>query len=93
MRGKRIDNIIPIETNNKGIWFMDISQLSLSELINLRNELSKKSTVSISSLDGIIHKEAGSNSQETNFRKREYEKRKQGYRNKAVLIKMKRRKK
>lgn len=93
MRAKKNENIIPIETNNKGIWYMDISKLSLSELIKLRKELTNKSNVSISMLDAIIHKDSNTSYIETNFRKREFEKRKQGYRNKSVLIKMKRRKK
>ena len=85
-------DIIPIETYNKGIWYMDVTNLTLSELIALRKELATKSNNSISVLDSIIHRNSNSSFEDTNFRKREFEKRKQGYRNKKVLIKMKRRK-
>ena len=91
MRKRFNGDIIPVETFNKGTWYMNVSNLSLSELIALRKELTKKSNVSISVLDSIIHRNANSDFESTNFRKREFEKRKQGYRNKKVLIKMKRR--
>ena len=70
------NNMVPIETHNKGTWFMDVSNLNLSELIKLRNELTKKSNISISVIDAIIHSNANSGYEDTNFRKREFEKRK-----------------
>ena len=85
-------DIIPIETYNKGIWYMDVTNLTLSELIALRKELATKSNNSISVLDSIIHRNSNSSFEDTNFRKQKKKKRKQGYRNKKVLIKMKRRK-
>ena len=87
---KELMNIIPIETNNKGIWYLDISKLSLSELIKLRKELETKSNASIRSLDAIIHHNTSSSYEDMNFKKRDMEKKKQGYRNRKVLIRMRR---
>ena len=47
-------NYIPVETiGGKDNWYMDISNLSLSELINLRDSL--KGTISYRYLDGVIY--------------------------------------
>ena len=47
------NNFIPIEVLGDNNWYMDISKLSLCELIELRNELT--GTVSYRHLDGIIY--------------------------------------
>ena len=46
---------IPIETKYES-WYMDVSGLSLSELIELKNEL-RGSFDSVSVIDGIIKEE------------------------------------
>ena len=46
---------VPIETKYES-WYMDVSDLSLSELIELKNEL-RGSFDSISVIDGIIKEE------------------------------------
>ena len=92
MNKKYIDNLIPVETIDNKICYLDISALSLSELIKLRKELSNKSNISIRPLDAIIHQNSNSTYDELNFNKRDIEKSKQGYRSQKIQIKMKRRK-
>lgn len=91
MKKGLINNMIPVKTKYDNIWFIDISNLTLSELIKLKNELVGKSNISIRALDAIIHQNANTTYEETNFNKRDIEKSKLGYRNSKVLIKMKRR--
>ena len=91
MKKGLINNMIPIKTKDDNVWFIDISNLTLSELIKLKNELVGKSNISIRALDAIIHQNANTTYEETNFKKRDIEKSKLGYRNSKVLIKMKRR--
>ena len=83
--------MIPVKTKDDNVWFIDISNLTLSELFKLKNELVGKSNISIRALDAIIHQNANTTYEETNFNKRDIEKSKLGYRNSKVLIKMKRR--
>lgn len=90
MKKDLIENMIPVETIDKKIWYIDITNLSLSELITLKNELINKSVMSVRVLDAIIHQTTNYYFEETKLEKRYNEKRKQGYRNKKVLIKMKR---
>ena len=91
MKKELKDNMIPVKTEDNNIWYLDISNLTLSELIKLKKELLGKSIVSIRPLDAVIHQNANTTYEESNFYKRENEKRKLGYRNSKVLIKMKRR--
>lgn len=91
MKKGLINNMIPVKTKDDNVWFIDISNLTLSELFKLKNELVGKSNISIRALDAIIHQNANTTYEETNFKKRDIEKSKLGYRNSKVLIKMKRR--
>ena len=91
MKKGLLNNMIPVKTKDDNVWFIDISNLTLSELFKLKNELVGKSNISIRALDAIIHQNANTTYEETNFNKRDIEKRKLGYRNSKVLIKMKRR--
>ena len=91
MKKGLINNMIPVKTKDDNVWFIDISNLTLSELFKLKNELVGKSNISIRALDAIIHQNANTTYEETNFNKRDIEKSKLGYRNSKVLIKMKRR--
>ena len=57
-----MDKFIPIivKVNNKDkTWYLDVSNLSLSELIDLKNELVGTKGRSIQYLDAIIHDEIG----------------------------------
>ena len=57
-----MDKFIPIivKVNNKDkTWYLDVSNLSLSELIDLKNELVGTKGHSIQYLDAIIHDEIG----------------------------------
>ena len=85
-----INNLVPVKTKDGRIWYIDISNLNLSELIKLRKELVGKSVTSIRVLDAIIHENSNTTFKETNFRKREFAEKKSGYRNRKILIKMKR---
>ncbi len=91
MKKGLLNNMIPVKTKDDNVWFIDISNLTLSELFKLKNELVGKSNISIRALDAIIHQNANTTYEETNFNKRDIEKSKLGYRNSKVLIKMKRR--
>ena len=91
MKKGLLNNMIPVKTKDDNVWFIDISNLTLSELFKLKNELVGKSNISIRPLDAIIHQNANTTYEETNFNKRDIEKSKLGYRNSKVLIKMKRR--
>ena len=57
-----MDKFIPIivKVNNKDkTWYLDVSDLNLSELIDLKNELVGTKGRSIQYLDAIIHDEIG----------------------------------
>ena len=66
--------IIPIETiSYKDYWYMDVSKLSLSELLKLRNELS--GTIGYRALDDVFYNRSGIplsdcyNSEKRNYRR------------------------
>lgn len=68
---------IPIEVKRKRkdeTWFLDISNLSLSELIKLKNELIGISEISIPQIDKIIYDEIGEKSNNIKVSYREYKK-------------------
>ena len=87
MKKDLINKMIPVETLDKKTWYMDVNNLSLSELFKLKDELKNKSDVSIRVIDGIIRHSTIDN---YNYNKRDIEKSKQGYRNIKILMKMKR---
>ncbi len=93
MRKELIANMVPISVKSPNdIWYMDISNLSLSELINLKEELKGYSNQSIRVLDAIIHKNAGTTYEETYFDSRNRKKQKEGYKNRRTYIKSKKKK-
>lgn len=52
-----LEGYIPITVKGQGKkrWYLDVSKLSLSELLSLRNELLATDDNTIKSLDGLIH--------------------------------------
>ena len=56
------NKFLPIEVikdNKKLVWYIDVSKLGISDLLNLRNELIGTQSYSIVKLDGIIYDEIG----------------------------------
>ena len=89
MKHELIDDMVPVSVNNmKDIWYIDVSNLSLSELIELKEDLKGYSIQSIRVLDAIIHKNAGTTFEETNFNDRQIRNMKKGCRNQKALIKL-----
>ena len=81
------DNFIPVEViNENDNWYMDVSNLSLSELIKLRDSLT--GTVSFRVLDSIIYQKSDVTFETYNrFNRRENK------RNKEIYLKQKKYKK
>ena len=89
-----MDNFIPVEANINGktvIWYMDISTLSLSDLIKLKEELNGTKINSFKFIDAIIHETIGYNKQDAKSIKRESKKTNRIYKKSKSLIKAKRR--
>ena len=91
MKKGLMENMVPVSVHESNdIWFIDVSNLSLSELINLKKELIGYSIQSIRVLDAIIHENAGTTYEETNFTKRDTEQLKKGCRNPKAFTKRRR---
>ena len=54
-----VSRFIPVEGNENEIWYMDISNLTLTDLIQLKKELNGNKVNSISAIDAVIHDELG----------------------------------
>ena len=54
-----VSRFIPVEGNENEIWYMDISNLTLTDLIQLKKELNGNIVNSISAIDAVIHDELG----------------------------------
>ena len=54
-----VSRFIPVEGNENEIWYMDISNLTLTDLIQLKKELNGNKVNSISAIDAVIHNELG----------------------------------
>ena len=83
-----IKDFIPVEAKINDqyfIWYMDISTLSLNDLVNLKNELKGSKVDSIASLDAVIHQNISWNRQDAKAEKREVRKAGQ-YKNRKALI-------
>ncbi len=85
---------IPVEAivNNKHkTWHMDVSNLTIKELVDLKNELKGSKVDSIASLDAIIHDMINYDVDKTKIVRREMQKEKAKYKNSKALIRMKKR--
>ena len=90
-----MNNFIPVEATVNGkttVWHMDISKLSLSDLIKLKKELNGNKIDSYNSLDAIIHETIGYDKNDVKSAKRENKKLNRTYKKSKVLIKLRRRK-
>ena len=77
-----VNSFIPIEVSKGNNWYMDISNLSLSELIALKNELT--GTIGYAALDSVIYEKSNITFDTyNNLAKREFQ------RNKEILLKPK----
>ena len=86
-------DFIPVEAKVNGkftIWYMDVSTLSLNELVKLKNELKGSKVESVVSLDAIIHDNINWNRQDLKAERREKQKMSSPYKNSKALIKTKR---
>ena len=54
-----VSRFIPVEGNENEIWYMDTSNLTLTDLIQLKKELNGNKVNSVSAIDAIIHDELG----------------------------------
>ncbi len=84
-----IKDFIPVEAKINGkyyIWYLDVSSLSLNELINLRNELIGSRADSIITLDAIIHDTINIDCQDLKGDRREKQ-RNSMYRNQRASVK------
>lgn len=54
-----VSRFIPVEGNENEIWYMDTSNLTLTDLIQLKKELNGNKVNSISAIDAVIHDELG----------------------------------
>ena len=54
-----VSRFIPVEGNENEIWYMDTSNLTLTDLIQLKKELNGNKVNSISAIDAVIHNELG----------------------------------
>ena len=83
-------DFIPVEARANGkdtIWYMDISRLSLNELVNLKNELKGSKIESIVQLDAIIHETINLNRQDLKGEKRENQRSNRPYRSQKAYVK------
>ena len=83
-------DFIPVEAriNNKYYtWYMDVSLLSLNDLVNLRNELKRSKTESVVQLDAIIHDTININRQDIKAERRENQRSNRPYRSKKAYVK------
>lgn len=90
-----MDGFIPVEAYVDGksvIWYMDISTLSINELINLKEELKGSKTDSISAINSIIHQTIGYNIDDLKMTKRQQKKENRVYKNRNAFVKSKKRK-
>ena len=86
-------DFIPVEAkiNNKYyVWYMDVSLLSLNELVNLKNELIGTRADSIVTLDAIIHSTVNIDCQDLKSERRENRRSNGPYKNKKALVRRKR---
>ena len=54
-----VSRFIPVDGNENEIWYMDISNLTLTDLIQLKKELYGYKVNSVAAIDAIIHDESG----------------------------------
>lgn len=90
-----MDNFIPVAVNVRGvtrIWHMDISTLSLNELIQLKKELEGTKADSINAIDAIIHKNIGYNIDDMKMSKREIKKENRTFKRQSAYVRRCRRK-
>ena len=83
-------DFIPVEAkiNNKYyVWYLDVSSLSLNELVNLKNELIGSRADSIVILDAIIHDMINIDRQDLKSERREKQRANGSYKNPKALIK------
>ena len=83
-------NFIPVEANVKGnndVWFIDVSKLSLNELIKLKKELEGNKTDSVRSIDAIIHQNIGYDIDELKMSRRETKKENRTFKKQKAVFK------
>ena len=89
-----MDEFIPVEAHVgdkiEG-WYLDVSTLSLNELIDLRKVLMGNKIDSINTIDGIISKRIGYNLGDLKMSKRDAKKANCSYKNQKALVKRRRR--
>lgn len=86
-------DFIPVEAKVNGkltIWHMDVSSLSLNELVKLKNELKGSKVESVVPLDAIIHDSINCNRQDLKAERREKQKMRSPYKNSKAFIKTRR---
>ena len=84
-----MNNFIPIAVTVRGvtrIWHMDISNLSLNELISLKKELEGNKADSINAIDAIIHKNIGYNIEDLKMTKRETQKYNRTFKRQSAFV-------
>ncbi len=72
-------------------WYMDVSNLTIKELVELKKELRESKIDSVASLDAIIHDIINYDVDKSKMIRREMQKEKAKYRNSKALIRMKKR--
>jgi len=78
-----LNNFIPVEAkvkSKKCMWYLDVSNLGLNDLISLKSEL-KGYAKSVVSLDAIIHETIDINCQDLRTERRNYKRLNGTYRN------------
>ncbi len=88
-----MEDFIPVEAlvhNCMQSWYIDVSALSLNELIELRKELIGNKIDSVNTIDGIISKRIGYNLGDLKMSKRDAKKDSNGYKNRKALMKRRR---
>ena len=90
-----MNNFIPVEAREEdhmATWYIDISKLSLNELIIIKNELVGNKVDSIRYIDAIIHQNIGCDIDKLKMSRRETSKESRAFKKQKTVIKHHRRK-
>lgn len=90
-----MNNFIPVEAREEdhmATWYIDISKLSLNELIIIKKELVGNKADSIRYIDAIIHQNIGCDIDKLKMSRRETSKESRGFKKQKTVIKHHRRK-